>query len=123
MSFRYIATNGPRVPPAWPVEIDKYGLVCLVADPAPFLHGFNTKLKQQVGAHEFLELCPGSVGNLIVPVQILGVGNEIDVQVTYDYTEDVSIGANVGWFFTGDAFADGSDDNAQQALVNVNVNF
>jgi hypothetical protein len=51
------------------------------------------------------------------------LGNEVDVKLTYDYTEDVQLGLNLGWFIPGDAFHDNTDDVASQLLANINVNF
>jgi len=52
------------------------------------------------------------------------LGNEIDLNVKYAYTEDVSIGANLGWFLPGKAYEKPERDQvATQAIVNVNVNF
>jgi hypothetical protein len=51
------------------------------------------------------------------------VGNEFDFQTTYDYTEDVQIGANLGWFVPGNLFVSGNDTMASQAIVHGNVNF
>jgi len=53
----------------------------------------------------------------------LGVGYEIDIDATYDYTEDVQIGASLGWFVPGDLFLPVNDNVASQALVHGNVNF
>lgn len=59
------------------------------------------------------------------------LGFELDLDATYDYTEDVQIGASLGWFMPGDVFdAAGTaavrnkpDNTASQALVHMNVNF
>ncbi len=51
------------------------------------------------------------------------VGNEVDVVLTYDYTEDVQLGANFGWFMPGDLFTGANDQVATQAIVHGNVNF
>ena len=51
------------------------------------------------------------------------VGHEFDLQAIYDYTEDVQIGANLGWFLPGDLFASENDTMASQAIVHGNVNF
>ena len=59
------------------------------------------------------------------------LGNEIDVTATYDYTEDVQFGANLGWYIPGDLFSDATggalgsraDHVATQAIVHGNVNF
>lgn len=50
-------------------------------------------------------------------------GDEVDVNLTYDYTEDVQFGLSYGVFMPGDAFADGNDDDASQVLGSVNVSF
>lgn len=62
------------------------------------------------------------------------VGFELDFDAVYDYTEDVQIGASLGWFFPGDLFdkataSEGTvhrsepDGVAKQVLVHANVNF
>jgi len=60
-----------------------------------------------------------------------GLGNEFDVNLTYNYTEDVTFGVNVGWFVTGSAFEGvttsnnglSNKSNASQALADVAVKF
>ncbi len=52
-----------------------------------------------------------------------GLGNEFDVEVMYDYTEDVQFGVNVGWFNPGKVFTSANDDVASQAIVHGNVAF
>ena len=51
------------------------------------------------------------------------LGHEVDVDVSYAYTEDVKIGASLGWFFPGNVFTDANSDAANQALVNAKVVF
>ena len=51
------------------------------------------------------------------------IGNEVDVVLTYDYTEDVQFGANFGWFMPGDLFTGANDQVATQTIVHGNVNF
>jgi hypothetical protein len=62
------------------------------------------------------------------------LGNEIDWVTTYDYTEDVQFGANLGWFIPGDIFLgdpgpnaqaglNGNDKVASQVIVHGNVSF
>jgi hypothetical protein len=34
------------------------------------------------------------------------IGTELDVHVTYDYTEDVTFGLGMGWFWSGDMYDD-----------------
>jgi len=63
------------------------------------------------------------------------LGFELDFDAVYDYTEDVQIGASLGYFFPGDVFESVSskaavanvtniaDDAASQVLVHMNVNF
>lgn len=52
-----------------------------------------------------------------------GLGNEYDVNFTYNYTEDVTFGVSLGWFLPGDTFTDGNRDTASQALADVAVKF
>ncbi len=50
------------------------------------------------------------------------LGNEVDLSVVYDYTEDVQFGLSYGVFFPGDAFAQ-MDRNASQWLLHGLVAF
>jgi hypothetical protein len=49
-------------------------------------------------------------------------GNEFDLGMTYDYTEDVQIGVTAGWFLAGAALTDDSRD-AQQLIGSMKVVF
>lgn len=51
------------------------------------------------------------------------IGYEVDFEALYDYTEDVQIGLNLGWFVPGDLFTVANDDIASQAIIHGNVNF
>ncbi len=51
------------------------------------------------------------------------LGHEFDIDTTYNYTEDVQIGASLGWFIPGEVFAPQNRDIATQAIVHANVNF
>ena len=65
------------------------------------------------------------------------LGTELDVNVTYDYTEDVTFSLGLAWFFPGDVYGDavsastvgGSANNgslnetATQAVAGINVTF
>jgi hypothetical protein len=51
------------------------------------------------------------------------IGWEIDLQATYDYTEDVSFGILAGWFVPGDFYPTGSDDTAVDLVSSVKVTF
>jgi len=51
-------------------------------------------------------------------------GNEIDLGVTYDYTEDVQIALNTGWFLAGGAINDnGGTRDATQLIGSMRVTF
>jgi hypothetical protein len=52
-----------------------------------------------------------------------GLGNEYDVNLTYNYTEDVTFGVSLGWYVPGSAFSSINKDTATQALANVAVKF
>ncbi len=51
------------------------------------------------------------------------LGSEIDLGLTYDYTEDVQLGLSAGWFFPGDAFASTNDRTASQVIGSMKVTF
>ena len=56
----------------------------------------------------------------------LALGQEIDADLTYNYTEDVVFGLSLGAFFPGDAFAETSTNSrksASQAIAHVGVTF
>jgi len=51
------------------------------------------------------------------------IGDELDLLLTYDYTEDVSFGLLTGWFFPGKAFPVGQDDTATDVVGSMKVVF
>ena len=51
------------------------------------------------------------------------LGDEIDLKVTYDYTEDVQFGLVVGYFMSGEAFTGAFNRNAAQAICSMKVVF
>ena len=51
------------------------------------------------------------------------LGNEYDVEVVYNYTEDFQIGANVGIFLPGSVYSKLNNDPAKQAIIHGNLNF
>ena len=51
------------------------------------------------------------------------VGDELDILLTYDYTEDVSFGLLTGWFFPGKMFPAGQDDTATDVVGTMKVVF
>jgi hypothetical protein len=52
------------------------------------------------------------------------IGNEIDVQAIWDYTEDVSFGLLCGWFMpNGDVYYAGNNDTASDIVGTVKVSF
>ena len=53
----------------------------------------------------------------------LGLGNEYDVNFTYNYTEDVTFGVSLGWYVPGSALADVNKSTASQAIVDLGVKF
>jgi hypothetical protein len=50
-------------------------------------------------------------------------GDEVDLQLTWDYTEDVSFGLLAAWFFPGDHFRGGMDDAATDLVGTVKLSF
>lgn len=53
----------------------------------------------------------------------LYLGTEIDVELTWDYTEDVSFGLLAAWFFPGPFYYDQSDDTATDVVGTVKLSF
>lgn len=51
------------------------------------------------------------------------LGDEIDLGLTYDYTEDVQLGLNLGLFLPGDTFRKDNSNNAAQAIASMKVTF
>ncbi|MBU4304587.1 MAG: alginate export family protein [Candidatus Omnitrophica bacterium] len=50
-------------------------------------------------------------------------GAELDLYAKYAYTEDVSLGLNVAWFFPGDYYKSGYDKTAMQVMAELGVAF
>ncbi|MBF0215985.1 MAG: alginate export family protein [Candidatus Omnitrophica bacterium] len=51
------------------------------------------------------------------------LGHEIDINLTWDYTEDVQFGLLTGWFLPGNHFASGQDDPATDVVGSVKLSF
>ncbi len=51
------------------------------------------------------------------------LGDEIDLNIIYDYTEDVQLGLNAGVFMPGDAFHEDNDRSAYQLIGSMKVTF
>ena len=50
-------------------------------------------------------------------------GQELDLTARYAYTEDVSMGLEVAWFFPGNYYVSGNDKTAQQVMLELGVKF
>ncbi|MBI3315912.1 MAG: alginate export family protein, partial [Candidatus Omnitrophica bacterium] len=51
------------------------------------------------------------------------IGNELDLTLTYSYTEDVSFKLMADWFFPGDLYSSPNDSTASQVISQVSVVF
>ena len=51
------------------------------------------------------------------------LGEELDVVLTYDYTEDVQLGFSAAWFSPGDALSGDNKDTAQELVGSIAVAF
>lgn len=63
-------------------------------------------------------------GNL--PYEMKGktdLGNEVDLSLVYDYTEDVKLGLTAGMFLPGEAFNKTNNNNATTVMADVSVAF
>ncbi|MGE0269128.1 MAG: alginate export family protein [Candidatus Omnitrophota bacterium] len=65
----------------------------------------------------------GGTQELLAKTDSSFLGKEINFDLTYDYTEDVTIGTSIGWFFAGSVFDNENNSTAKQALVSMNVAF
>ena len=51
------------------------------------------------------------------------VGSEFDLQLTWDYTEDVSFGLVTAWFFPGSVYGEGSESVATDVVGTMKLSF
>ena len=51
------------------------------------------------------------------------LGEELDIALSYDYTEDVQLGLTAAWFDPGKAFDGGNDDGATEVVGSIAVAF
>ena len=51
------------------------------------------------------------------------VGSEVDLQLTWDYTEDVSFGLVTAWFFPGSVYGEGSESVATDVVGTMKLSF
>jgi len=51
------------------------------------------------------------------------LGQEVDLSLGYDYTEDVKLGLTAGFFLPGDAFQRANDSMASTVVADVKVAF
>ena len=72
-------------------------------------------------AHFWLEESGANDGAVLLSDD--DIGDEIDLLLTYDYTEDVSFGLLAAWFFPGDMFPGGQDDTATDVVGSMKVVF
>ena len=58
-----------------------------------------------------------AAGTMGYGVQEKGVGNEVDIEWTYEYTEDVTFGLLSAWFWSGDYYWTPEDTDSTAAVV------
>ena len=51
------------------------------------------------------------------------LGDEVDIQLTWDYTEDVSFNLLAAWFFPGKHFAAPQNDTATDVVGSIKLSF
>lgn len=51
------------------------------------------------------------------------LGNEVDLNLVYDYTDDVQLGLLAGWFIPGEAFDSGTVQTISEIIASVKVSF
>jgi hypothetical protein len=74
-------------------------------------------------AHFWLAENWASVSDVVPENRDKNIGDEVDINVTWDYTEDVQFGILSAWFFPGDHFAGGQDDTATDIVGTVKLSF
>ncbi len=122
----------------WTAYADYRELVYGTSDPIDQSAATNSQFVQVKGALRPLEdlLLEGSFtylwndedvhsisGNQGSPVRSDEIGWEIDLEATYDYTEDVSFGVLAGWFEPGDFYSSPNDQGASTVVSSVKVTF
>ena len=122
----------------WTAYADFRELVYATADAVDQAASLNQQFVQVKGAMKPLEdllleasftylwndadvhSVPGNQGSA---VRSDDIGWEIDLQATYDYTEDVSFGLLAGWFIPGDFYNSPNDDAATDLVGSLKVAF
>jgi len=69
------------------------------------IDGRFIKFRLHENANSVFDQGTGAAGNIAGGVQEKDVGNEIDIEMNYEYTEDVTFGLLTAWFWSGDAYA------------------
>jgi hypothetical protein len=64
-----------------------------------------------------------SVSTVVNQNAEMQLGDEVDLNLTWDYTEDVQFSLLTAWFFPGDHFAGGQDDIATDIVGTVKLSF
>ncbi len=75
------------------------------------------------GLYQYSASLPDLNSPTLAVTKKTGLGNEVDGILTYNYTEDVTFGLNVGLFVPGDAFKSSNNAVAKEAIASVGVNF
>jgi hypothetical protein len=106
-----------------------------IEDVTAKVSGSYMWLDQNINTTDGAETCSGSTCLILIqpdgvstitPTVAGGtryIGWELDSEVTWDYTEDVQIGLNMGWLFLGDLFFRDNRQQPKQFLANVDVAF
>ncbi len=128
-SADYGAWNGLYRGRFWTAYSDFREFVYGTSDAVDQSAATNNQTFQVKGAIKPLEdlLLEASYSYITTDETIAGrndeIGSEIDLQATYDYTEDVSFGLLTAWFFPGDYYLGGQDDTATDVVSSVKVTF
>jgi len=64
-----------------------------------------------------------STNGTIIMTDKKGLGQEVDLSLGYDYTEDVKLGLTAGFFLPGQAFSNVNDSTATTVMADVKVSF
>ena len=64
-----------------------------------------------------------TMNTTIIMTDQKALGQEVDLSLGYDYTEDVKLGLTAGFFLPGDAFSNANDSAATTVMADVKVSF
>ncbi len=94
-----------------------------IQDLTAKLSWYNVSKAQKASSVSPINQPNAAAGQAVVENGKKDLGNELDLDLTYAYTEDVKFGVSAGYFAPGKAFDAVNKDSATQLLSSVSVAF